>query len=353
VIDPSYVARFARAHEDAGFDRVLIGYGSFWPEGTQVAAYAVGKTERLSFLIAHRPGFVAPTLAARLFATLDHFSEGRIAVHIITGGSDVEQRRDGDHLGKDERYARTDEYLEILKRSWLSEAPFDYEGRYYQVEDFFSEVKPLQRPRPTIYFGGSSDAAYAVGGKHADVFALWGEPLAETAEQIATVRKAAKAAGRDDEPRFSVSFRPILGPTEELAWERAHQILETTQANIAGAMSQAMARFRGAGGPQNVGSQRLLAAAAKGELHDRALWTPLAQATGAAGNSTALVGTPETVAAALLDYYDIGVSTMLIRGYDPLDDAIDYGRYLLPIVREEIARREAPTSVTPELVRAP
>jgi alkanesulfonate monooxygenase len=114
-----------------------------------------------------------------------------------------------------------------------------------------------------------------------------------------------------------------------------------------------MARFRGAGGPQNVGSQRLLAAAAKGELHDRALWTPLAQATGAAGNSTALVGTPETVAAALLDYYDIGVSTMLIRGYDPLDDAIDYGRYLLPIVREEIARREAPTSVTPELVRAP
>ena len=93
--------------------------------------------------------------------------------------------------------------------------------------------------------------------------------------------------------------------------------------------------------PQNVGSQRLLAAAAKGELHDRALWTPLAAATGAGGNSTALVGTPETVAQALLDYVDIGVTTLLIRGYDPYDDAIDYGRYLLPLVREEVARRDA------------
>ena len=122
-------------------------------------------------------------------------------------------------------------------------------------------------------------------------------------------------------PGISVSFRPILGPTEELAWDRAHRILEATK--------------------ENVGSQRLLAAVAKGELHDRALWTPLAAATGAGGNSTALVGTPETVAQALLDYIDIGVTTILIRGYDPYADAIDYGRQLLPLVRDEVARRDA------------
>ena len=97
---------------------------------------------------------------------------------------------------------------------------------------------------------------------------------------------------------------------------------------------------RGPGAPQNTGSQRLLAAAAKGDLHDRALWTPLAAATGAAGNSSALVGTPETVAQALLDYVDIGVTTLLIRGYDPYDDAIDYGRYLIPVVRDEVRRRD-------------
>jgi alkanesulfonate monooxygenase len=342
VVDRDYVRRFSRAHEDAGFDRVLIGYSSSQPDGLQVAAYAAAHTERLGFLVAHRPGFVAPTLAARSLASLDQFSGGRAAVHIITGGSDGEQRRDGDYLTKDERYDRTDEYLDLLKLSWTSDGPFHYDGRYYQVEDSYAAVRTQQEPRIPIYFGGSSDAAYRVGGKQADVFALWGEPLKETAEQIASVRAAAAAAGRGEPPRISVSFRPILGPTEELAWERAHQILDTTKDNVAAFAGQWRRPTGGVGGtdPQNRSSQRLLAAAARGELHDRALWTPLAAATGAAGNSTALVGTPETVAAALLDYVDIGVTTILIRGYDPYDDAIDYGRQLLPLVREEVARRD-------------
>src|ERR1700683_1401214 len=169
VVHREYVRRFARAHEDAGFDRVLIGYSSTRPEGTQVAAYAAAQTDRLSFLVAHRPGFVAPTLAARTFATLDQFTGGRIAVHIITGGSDGEQRRDGDYLSKDERYDRTDEYLDIVKQTWTSDAPFDYQGRYYQVEDSYAQVRSPQQPRIPVYFGGSSDAAYRVGGKAADV----------------------------------------------------------------------------------------------------------------------------------------------------------------------------------------
>jgi alkanesulfonate monooxygenase len=343
VIDRGYVRRFARAHEDAGFDRVLIGYAASQPDGAQVAAYAAAHTERLSFLIAHRPGFVAPTLAARAFATLDQFTGGRIAVHVITGGNDAEQRRDGDYLTKDERYDRTDEYLDIVRQAWTSDVPFAYTGRHYRVEDSYSEVRSPQSPRIPLYFGGSSGAAYRVGGKHADVFALWGEPLAETAEQIASVQAAATAAGRAEPPRISVSFRPILGPTEELAWERAHEILRVTKDNVEDFRRRRRRQDWGLGGaePENRGSQRLLAAAAKGELHDRALWTPLSAATGAAGNSTALVGTPETVAQALLDYVDIGVTTLLIRGYDPYDDAIDYGRHLLPLVREEIARRDA------------
>ena len=347
VIDKDYTRRFVRAHEDAGFDRVLIGYASSQPDGTQVAAYAAAHSERLGFLVAHRPGFVAPTLAARQFATLDQFSGGRIAVHIITGGNDAEQRRDGDYLTKDERYARTDEYLDVVKLAWTSLQPFSYHGTYYQVEDHWPGVRSPQQPRIRLYFGGSSEAAYQVGGKHADTYALWGEPLAETRQQIDSVHEAARSAGRLDVPGISVSFRPILGPTEELAWERAHRILASTKENVSAFRAQWGAKSWGLGGdqPQNVGSQRLLAAAAKGELHDRALWTPLAAATGAGGNSTALVGTPETVAQALLDYVDIGVTTLLIRGYDPYDDAIDYGRYLLPLVREEVARRDAEQAV--------
>lgn len=345
IVDADYTRRFARAHEDAGFDRILIGYGSSTPDGGQVAAHVAAHTERLGLLVAHRPGFVAPTLAARTFATLDHFSGGRVAVHIITGGNDAEQRRDGDYLPKDERYARSDDYLDVLAKAWTSDGPFDHDGPYYRLADYSPGVRPVQLPRIPLYFGGSSAAAYRVGGRHADVFALWGEPLAETAEQIASVRAAAAAAGRAEPPRISVSFRPILGRTEEEAWERAHGILHTIQNRFKNGVSTLGSRPMLPVGPnarpQNVGSQRLLAAAAKADRHDRALWTAPAAASGAAGNSTALVGTPETVAQALLDYVDIGVSTLLIRGYDPLDDAVAYGRDLIPLVRAEVARREA------------
>jgi alkanesulfonate monooxygenase len=328
-VDREFIARFARVHEDGGFDRVLVGYGSTGADGFAVTAHAASVTTRLGYLIAHRPGFVAPTLAARKAATLDHLTRGRIALHIITGGNDVEQQRDGDFLDHDARYRRTDEYLEILRGMWTSERPFDFDGEFYRVRGAFSEVKPLQRPAIPIYFGGASGPALAVGARHCDVFALWGEPVASIRQSIAEVRAAAPP-GR--QPRFSVSVRPILGATEAQAWERARTIL----ARIVEVRGSAKAPAR----PQNVGSQRLLDLATRGEVHDKRLWTAIAAATGAAGSTTALVGTAEQVGEALLDYYDAGATTVLIRGFDPLQDAIDFGRDLIPIIRAGVERRE-------------
>ena len=142
--------RFVRAHEDADFDRILIGYFGNGADGFIVASYAAFVTERLGLMLAHRPGFIAPTLAARKLATLDHFSQGRLAVHIISGGDDAEQRRDGDYLGHDERYGRSDEYVEILKRVWTSERPIDHAGQYYKFTNAYSEVKPFQKPQLPI-----------------------------------------------------------------------------------------------------------------------------------------------------------------------------------------------------------
>ncbi|MGO4157075.1 LLM class flavin-dependent oxidoreductase [Cupriavidus sp. YAF13] len=333
VVDRDYVRAFAQAHENAGFDRVLVPHHSTGPSATLTIAYAAAVTERVHFMLAHRPGFTAPTLAARQIASLDQFSGGRLGVHFISGGSDSEQQRDGDFLSHDERYARTDEYLGILRRIWTQDKPFDHEGRYYRFTQGFSEVKPAQKPYVPIFFGGASDAAIEVAGRHADVYALWGESLEQVRDITTRVRAEAATHGR--QVRFSVSFRPILAQTETAAWARANAILEETR-------RLREAAGLGQGGPQqSEGARRLLAAADRGPRVDKRLWTEIAKLTGARSNSTALVGTPEQVADALLDYYDLGVTTFLIRGFDPLEDAVDYGRALIPRVRELVAQREA------------
>jgi alkanesulfonate monooxygenase len=329
VVDVGYTRALARAHEQAGFDRVLIGYQSSMPDGFIVAADVLSHTERLGVLLAHRPGFVAPTVAARKLATLDQFSGGRLAVHTISGGDNQEQRRDGDYLDHDARYRRTDEYLQILRDIWTAEAPLDHHGEYYSFEGAYSEVRPVTQPHLPIYFGGSSDIAIEIAAKHADVYALWGEPLADAAAHITRVKEAAGRYGRN--PGISLSLRLILASTEDQAWERAYAILNTITDSDSSS-------FYASRNPTNVGSLRLLDAASRGDVHDKRLFTPLAAATGAAGNSTALVGTPDQVVDSLLDYIDIGVTTILIRGYDPLPDAEAYGE-VVRLTREAVASR--------------
>ena len=332
-IDRGWVRDFSRAHEEAGFDKVLVGYTSTAAEGFMVSSYAAAHTERLAFLIAHRPGFVSPTLAARKAATLDQFTGGRVALHIITGGSDADQAKDGDWLDHDTRYRRTDEYLTVMRRTWTEDRPFDHAGEFYRVSKAFSEIKPLQKPHIPLYFGGASEAAHLIGAKHCDVYMLWGEPLAAIKERIAQVRAVAARVGR--EPRISVSLRPVIAPTEAAAWDKARGIL----AKVVAKQGDRTLPL-----PEAVGARRLVDFARQADVYDKRLWTPIAAVVGGAGNTTALVGTPEQVAESLLDYYDLGVTTLLIRGFDPLNDAVEYGRELIPLVRAEVARRDRPAA---------
>src|SRR5690606_32037216 len=128
IFDKAYITRFAQVHEQAGFDRILVGYWSDQPDGFLVTALAGLAAPRIGFLLAHRPGFVAPTLAARKLATLDHLLDGRLALHVISGGNDGEQRKDGDYLDHDQRYARSDEFLEVVRKVWTQDTPFDHHG---------------------------------------------------------------------------------------------------------------------------------------------------------------------------------------------------------------------------------
>ncbi|GIW07590.1 MAG: hypothetical protein KatS3mg060_2395 [Dehalococcoidia bacterium] len=331
TIDPAFVRPYARAHDEAGYDYVLIGWSATGPDGFTTAAFASCVTERLRFMIAHRTGFVAPTVLARKLATLDHYSAGRAAIHIITGGNDLDQQRDGDWVDHDTRYARTDEFLHLMRREWLAPEPFDFEGKFYRVTRAFSDVKPVQQPHPTIFFGGNSPPAVATGAKHADIYMLGSEPLAIIAERAAAIRQAAAPHGRT--PRLGISTRAILGKTEDEAWERAFAIRDRA------ARFSHLQTVRQEWG-QTDGARRALEMAQQQPRYDKRLWTGLAPAVAGAGPVAVFVGTPEQVAEALLDYYDLGVSAFLVRGFDLDREIEEVGREMFPILRAEIERRD-------------
>jgi alkanesulfonate monooxygenase len=350
-VDAGYLTRFARAHEAAGFDRVLIGYGATGPDGFAVAAHVLHATSALKVLIAHRPGFVAPTLVARKLATLDALAGGgRVAIHHITGGDELDQQRDGDFADHDRRYARTAEFMSLLRRELTADQPFDFDGEFYQVRGAFSAVRPPAAAPIPLYFGGASAPAVAVGAEHADVYMLWGEPVAQIAERIAAIRAAAAAHGRAI--RFSLSVRPIIAATEEAAWERAEAIRSATEQRVGTAQASQVQGIQtpapvpggrpfGFRESSSVGSERLQQQGAEREVHDERLWYGVTRLTGPGGNSTALVGTPRQVAEALLAYRRAGVGAVLIRGFDPLDDVIDWGTELVPLLREQAAATPA------------
>lgn len=325
-ISPDFVKSFVQAHEAAGYDLVLVGHTSQSADGFGVASYAAAHTERLKYLIAHRPGFVAPTLAARKFATFDNLWGGRLAIHIIAGVSDAEQRMDGDDLLKPDRYRRAGEYLAIMRRAWEGPGPFDHAGEFYRVEGARSDIAPLQQPHPPLYFGGSSEGALVMGAEHCDVFATFAEPRAAVAERIADFRARAAAHGRP-EPRFNLSLRPIIADTEDAAWAKAEAILAQVKDDMVGRV----------GKPKDHSGERIMALAAEADVHDERLWMPLAAAYGAQGNTTCLVGTPEQVADACAEYYKLGIGGLLLRGFDPLGDVSDYGRELIPAIRQRVA----------------
>lgn len=340
-VSPRYLVDFATAHDEAGFDLALVGYTSTSADGWSVATHAAANTDRLGYLIAHRPGFVSPTLAARKAATFDQLSGGRFALHIIAGAGDRDQRRDGDWLTKAERYARAGEYLSIMRRTWTATEPFDHEGPWYRVAEARADVRPFQQPAPPVFFGGSSPEALAMGAEHGDVYAVFGEPLVATAERFEQFRSLAAAHGR--RPTFSISFRPILGRTEAEAWDRANRIL----AAVEGAGPGAVARLEDSGRARafDHSGERMLAHAAAAEVHDDCLWMKIAEVTGAPGNTSCLVGTPEQVADAIGRYYELGdLSHVLIRGFDPLADTVDFGRELIPRIKERAAEIDRATA---------
>ncbi len=317
-----YLAQIARSAEQMGFDAVLTPTGTWCADAWIVTAALSQLTTRLRFLVAFRPGFVAPTLAAQQAATFQRVTGNRLLLNIVTGGEEAEQRRFGDYLDKDARYARTDEFLEIVRGAWTGR-PFDFEGEHLSVDGALVVDPP---PPPGIYFGGSSAAALPVAARHADVYLTWGEPPAQVEEKIARVRELADAEGR--ELRFGIRLHVVARDTSAEAWSAAARLLDgLDDAEIA----EAQRKLRASGSE----GQRRMLALNEGRRDDLVvspnLWAGVGLVRGGAG--TALVGSHEEVAERIAEYHALGIDEFIFSGYPHLEEVYNVGEGVVPALR--------------------
>jgi alkanesulfonate monooxygenase len=320
--DLDYLTQVALAVERFGFTGMLTPFGLFCEDPWVMAAALTARTSRVKFMIALRPGFISPLLAAQMAATFQRISGDRLQLNIVTGGDADEQRRYGDWLEHDQRYQRTGEFLDVLLRAWPGER-FDFTGEHYRIA-----AGLLSRPypdRPTIYLGGSSAAAQQVAARYGDVFLSWGEPPQPMAELFERTRAAAAEHGR--QLRFGTRFHVISRDTSAEAWQVAHSLLEGMDpARIA----QAQKRFRNT---ESEG-QRRMAALHGGSTEDLEIYPNVWAGYGLVrpGVGTALVGSHEEVADRIAEYHALGISHLILSAQPHLEEAYSFGEGVMPLL---------------------
>ena len=337
--DIEAIREFARTHDHAGFDRVLIANAASMPDSMAISQFVTGATDRLGVMVAHRPGFIAPTMAARMLATHDRFSGGRTGVHIIAGASDKELQADGDFSEKESRYRRAGEYVEIMRRVWAGGPPFDFDGDFYRVRGATAMVRP-ESGALKVFWGGESEIAIELAGRHADSYAIFGDTLAGTRPFVEGAHAAAARHGRSIEVMMTLVV--IVAGTEGKAWDKAAAVLERAVAEKSrNFMSDNKNATVAPGKPAARGMERILLRSAEGERLDSCLWTGMNKAMEGRGNNTTLVGTAEQVVDSLLEYYRLGVRGFLLRGYEIMEDAAMLGRSVIPLLRSRVAGFDA------------
>ena len=342
-VDYDYLLQIAQAADRLGYGGVLVPTGVTCEDSWVIASALAPATERLRFLIAVRPGLTSPTVAARMAATLDRISGGRLLVNVVVGGDPVELAGDGLFLPHDTRYELADEFLHVWQ-SLLQGDRVTFKGKHIHVEDAHLPFPPVQSPYPPLYFGGSSSAAHDLAAKRIDHYLTWGEPVEAVAHKMEDLKEKARAEGR--EIQFGLRVHVIVRETQREAWEAAEALIRYVDDEaIAGAL-KAYARSDSEG-------QRRMTALHEGSREKLritdTLWAGPGLVLGGAG--TALVGDPDTVAKALKQYAALGIETFVLSGYPHLEEAYRVAELLFPLL--PIAQQEEKSRAKPVFHHSP
>ncbi|MFN6559442.1 MAG: FMNH2-dependent alkanesulfonate monooxygenase [Nostoc sp. ChiSLP01] len=317
-----YLCQIAQAVDYLGYRGALLPTGRSCEDAWILASSLVAETQQMRFLVAVRPGLSSPGMAARMAATLDRISNGRLLINVVTGGDPVELAGDGVHLSHTARYELTDEFLSIWRTIMAGEEA-NFTGEYFQVKGGKLLFPPVQTPYPPLWFGGSSLIAQQIAAKHIDVYLTWGEPPQQVAEKIEVVRKLAAEQGRT--LRFGIRLHVIVRETESQAWDAANDLIKYVDEEAIAVAQKAYARL------DSEGQRRMT------QLHggnrealevSPNLWAGVGLVRGGAG--TALVGDPDTVAARMLEYAELGIETFILSGYPHLEEAYRVAELLFP-----------------------
>ncbi|HEY9821107.1 MAG TPA: FMNH2-dependent alkanesulfonate monooxygenase [Candidatus Sericytochromatia bacterium] len=322
AVTSDYLQQLAQAVDHLGYTGALLPTGRSCEDAWIVASSLIAVTKRMKFLVAIRPGIASPGMAARMAATFDRMSNGRLLINVVTGGDPVELAGDGLHLSHDDRYDLTDEFLTVW-RGIIQGETVDFEGRYLNIKGGKLLFPPVQTPHPPLWFGGSSAAAKRVAAKHIDVYLTWGEPPEQVAQKIQEVRQLAEEQGRT--VRFGIRLHVIVRETTSEAWDAANQLIKYVDEEAIATAQKAFSRA------DSEGQQRM------SQLHGGSrealeispnLWAGVGLVRGGAG--TALVGDPDTVAQRMLEYQELGIENFIFSGYPHLEEAYRVAELLFP-----------------------
>lgn len=324
AVDLPYLQQVALAADNLGYYGVLIPTGKSCEDSWLVASALAPMTRRLRYLVAVRPGLQPPSLAARMAATLDRLSEGRLLINVVTGGDPVENRGDGIFLSHADRYQVTREFLDVYTRLLKGEK-VDYHGEHIRVEGAEILFPPVQENGPPLYFGGSSDEAIDVAANQVDTYLTWGEPLEQVAEKLAVVRQRAEQRGRRLD--YGIRLHVIVRETEEEAWAAADRLIVHLDDETIASAQKIFARMDSTGQARmsalHSGSRDSLRIAPN-------LWAGVGLVRGGAG--TALVGNPQQVAARIREYQALGITNFIFSGYPHLEEAHRFAELVMPLL---------------------